>query len=544
MRANIIVCMVVLVRIPSSSSSHHPHPAFINPIFLGKTRPFGKNRVTAGAEDNDATLYDAEEAAVLDAHDVSDPGIEGAAMERAVVMSAEIFKEHQTKIEEEHENAFIEKIKSIFHHDERSTEEDEHDSLEFREAKANCAHHLSDAAAVEHANEIQAEDSEDGNYDDKDLLEVRAAEADFAHDLSDAAAVEHANEILVEDGENGNYVDEDLLLEMRDAEADFAHHLSDAAAVEHANEIQAGDSEDEKYDDTDLLEVRDAEANFAHDLSDVAAVEHANEILVEDGESGNSDDEDLIEVRDTEADFAHHLSDAAAVEHANMVAGYDEESRAGPKRAGEARKVEKDTQAIEHLAKEADKADRSEGHSLERTFSDDNAADLALMMMEQSILAATEKLEICQEKAEHTENKVKCALEEKYSAKALAQSIERNRRAAEMRFLSAEHYASDDTDMSSIIHTDSELLSDALKQEHEAELKLENAIEDDIAMKKELEKMIEKKSFLKQDLHDLENIIHIHEHTALLLKKENAKRSKSKQTKKRHHQFDWWNRLW
>jgi len=328
------VCMVVLVRIPSSSSSHHPHPAFINPIFLGKTRPFGKNRVTAGAEDNDATLYDAEEAAVLDAHDVSDPGIEGAAMERAVVMSAEIFKEHQTKIEEEHENAFIEKIKSIFHHDERSTEEDEHDSLEFREAKANCA-----------------------------------------------------------------------------------HHLSDAAAVEHANEIQAGDSEDEKYDDTDLLEVRDAEANFAHDLSDVAAVEHANEILVEDGESGNSDDEDLIEVRDTEADFAHHLSDAAAVEHANMVAGYDEESRAGPKRAGEARKVEKDTQAIEHLAKEADKADRSEGHSLERTFSDDNAADLALMMMEQSILAATEKLEICQEKAEHTENKVKCALEEKYSAK-------------------------------------------------------------------------------------------------------------------------------
>mmetsp|Transcript_27999 Transcript_27999/g.50660 ORF Transcript_27999/g.50660 Transcript_27999/m.50660 type:complete len:463 (-) Transcript_27999:114-1502(-) len=462
MRANIIVCMVVLVRIPSSSSSHHPHPAFINPIFLGKTRPFGKNRVTAGAEDNDATLYDAEEAAVLDAHDVSDPGIEGAAMERAVVMSAEIFKEHQTKIEEEHENAFIEKIKSIFHHDERSTEEDEHDSLEFREAKANCAHHLSDAAAVEHANEIQAEDSEDGNYDDKDLLEVRAAEADFAHDLSDAAAVEHANEILVEDGENGNYVDEDLLLEMRDAEADFAHHLSDAAAVEHAN----------------------------------------------------------------------------------MVAGYDEESRAGPKRAGEARKVEKDTQAIEHLAKEADKADRSEGHSLERTFSDDNAADLALMMMEQSILAATEKLEICQEKAEHTENKVKCALEEKYSAKALAQSIERNRRAAEMRFLSAEHYASDDTDMSSIIHTDSELLSDALKQEHEAELKLENAIEDDIAMKKELEKMIEKKSFLKQDLHDLENIIHIHEHTALLLKKENAKRSKSKQTKKRHHQFDWWNRLW
>ena len=111
-----------------------------------------------------------------------------------------------------------------------------------------------------------------------------------------------------------------------------------------------------------------------------------------------------------------------------------------------------------------------------------------------------------------------------------------------MRFLSAEHYASDDTDTTSIIHTDSELLSDALKQEHEAELKLENAIEDDIAMKKELEQMIEKKSVLKQDLRDLENSIH--EHTALLLRKENAKRSKSEQTKKGQHHFDWWHRLW
>ncbi len=57
------------------------------------------------------------------------------------------------------------------------------------------------------------------------------------------------------------------------------------------------------------------------------------------------------------------------------------------------------------------------------------------MMIEKSVVAATDKLELCQKTAEETELEVKIALEEKYSAKALAESIERERRAAEMRFL-------------------------------------------------------------------------------------------------------------
>ena len=56
-------------------------------------------------------------------------------------------------------------------------------------------------------------------------------------------------------------------------------------------------------------------------------------------------------------------------------------------------------------------------------------------MIEKSVAAATDKLELCQKKAEETELEVKIALEQKYSAKALAESIERERRAAEMRFL-------------------------------------------------------------------------------------------------------------
>lgn len=108
---------------------------------------------------------------------------------------------------------------------------------------------------------------------------------------------------------------------------------------------------------------------------------------------------------------------------------------------------------------------------------------------------------------------------------------------------------SDDADVlerkrdSSILHADNELLSDALKQEHDAEIKLEKAIEHDIAAKKELEQMIENKAALKQELHDLESIIH--ERAASLWEKENAKKKSehSDESKKEHH-FDWWHRRW
>ncbi len=192
-----------------------------------------------------------------------------------------------------------------------------------------------------------------------------------------------------------------------------------------------------------------------------------------------------------------------------------------------------------------------QGHSLERTFSDDDASELALMMIEKSVIAATDKLELCQREAEQTEQEVKAALEEKYSAKALAESIERDRRAAEMRFLSTEHFSEDAAVTerkrdSSILHSDNQLLADALAAEADAEVKLEQAIEHDIAAKKELEHMIENKAALKQEFHDLSSLIH--ERTLKMWEKENeAKKVKSggKSEEKKHpHHFDWWSSKW
>mmetsp|Transcript_4493 Transcript_4493/g.10063 ORF Transcript_4493/g.10063 Transcript_4493/m.10063 type:complete len:226 (-) Transcript_4493:266-943(-) len=136
-----------------------------------------------------------------------------------------------------------------------------------------------------------------------------------------------------------------------------------------------------------------------------------------------------------------------------------------------------------------------------------------ISMIEKSILAATNKLELCQEKATQTEYEVKAALEEKYEAKTLIESIERERRAAEMRFLSTEHYDDDDEVRerlrdSSVMHADAGLLAGALEREHEAELRLEKAIEDGIAAKRELERMIDSKVTLKQELRGLEELVH------------------------------------
>ena len=50
------------------------------------------------------SLFDDEEAAAIDAHDISDPGMEAAAMERAVMLAAE-YNEEQMKKNELKENS-------------------------------------------------------------------------------------------------------------------------------------------------------------------------------------------------------------------------------------------------------------------------------------------------------------------------------------------------------------------------------------------------------------------------------------------------------
>ena len=167
-------------------------------------------------------------------------------------------------------------------------------------------------------------------------------------------------------------------------------------------------------------------------------------------------------------------------------------------------------------------------HTLERTFSDDDAADLALLMMERSVSAAANKVQLYQEQAGQAETEVKTTLE-KYAAKALAETIERERQAGEKHFLSTEHF-DDEFDVTerqrdmSIMHADNKLLPDAFEEEHDAELKLERAIEKDIAAKQELEQMIDNKAALKGELHELEKIIH--EHAVMVWEKEKARKSR------------------
>ena len=61
---------------------------------------------------DDESLFDAEEAAAIDAHDVNDSGLEAAAMERAVMM-AEEFKEQQMKKKEQNR---ADRLKAIEEH--------------------------------------------------------------------------------------------------------------------------------------------------------------------------------------------------------------------------------------------------------------------------------------------------------------------------------------------------------------------------------------------------------------------------------------------
>ena len=106
----------------------------------------------------DESILDAEEAAAIDAHDVSDAGMEGAAMERAVILAEEFKRDHKRT----EKNATADKSFEV-----KRTNSDEHttndsdDLFEAEEAAAFDAHDLSDAgleaAAMERA-VILAED--------------------------------------------------------------------------------------------------------------------------------------------------------------------------------------------------------------------------------------------------------------------------------------------------------------------------------------------------------------------------------------------------
>jgi hypothetical protein len=69
------------------------------------------DKVSSNAAGDDS-LFDSEEAAAIDAHDLNDPGLEAAAMERAVML-AEEYREQQI---EKKKKKRTERIRSIEEH--------------------------------------------------------------------------------------------------------------------------------------------------------------------------------------------------------------------------------------------------------------------------------------------------------------------------------------------------------------------------------------------------------------------------------------------
>lgn len=206
---NVLRLAIILAGTHIVSSSYR-RPAFITCLRSDRRSVYAIKFGTDKASDD--TLLDAQEAAAVDAHDVSDAGIEGASMERAVMMAAELFEEQVTKADHQKpkSSSLFGSIWSYFRHD------NEYDIRVIKDAEATYAHDLSDMAAIEHANEIFVEDDEDEGAksslfnsikeffhlfqkrkeeDEHELMELRDAEANFAHTLSDVAALEHANEI-------------------------------------------------------------------------------------------------------------------------------------------------------------------------------------------------------------------------------------------------------------------------------------------------------------------------------------------------------------
>ena len=204
----VLFLAVILGKTHHVSSSHH------KPAFVTCVRSSTLNGIkVSSSKASDEKLLDAQEAAAVDAHDISDPGIEGASMERAVMMAAELF-ETQIAKEEHHKSKSSSLFGSIWNF---FRPDNEYEIRVVKEAEANYAHDLSDVAAIEHANEIAIEDS---SVDEEAKSSLFNSIKEFFH-LFHKRKEEEENE----------------LNELRDAEAEFAHTLSDVAAMEHANEI-------------------------------------------------------------------------------------------------------------------------------------------------------------------------------------------------------------------------------------------------------------------------------------------------------------------
>lgn len=109
----------------------------------------------------------------------------------------------------------------------------------------------------------------------------------------------------------------------------------------------------------DLMQVKEAEAKFAKDLSNAAAVEHVEKEEEMEENRNNKEDRNGEKGEDT----VYAKKNDATLRAISVEDHY--------------KSMDRDIKTIERLIKEADQADRSEGHPLERTFNDEDASDLA-----------------------------------------------------------------------------------------------------------------------------------------------------------------------
>ena len=216
----------------SSAFARMPKPF----LYMRTTINLG-DKVSPNA-DVDDSLFDAEEAAAVDSHDLSDPGFEGAAMERAVML-AEEYKEQRLKKKKEMERrrSSAALIKSL---------DEQHD-------KGRKATFLSD---------------------DESLLEAEDAAAVDSHDLSDPGLEGAAMERAVM-----------LAEEYKEQKKDIKRSSSEPC-VGGAALIRSLDEQNDKVratnlstDDESLLDAEEAAAIDAHDVNDsgleAAAMERA-----------------------------------------------------------------------------------------------------------------------------------------------------------------------------------------------------------------------------------------------------------------------------
>lgn len=131
-----MIIYLLISAVPATPFHHQP--AFTHHHLFTRTHNNNDVSLTAAKDD----LYDAEEAAALDAHDVSDSGMEGAAMERAVMMAQEYKELLKKEREEPKKESTVGKVKSMF---KGGNADDNDDLFDAEEAAAMDAHDLSDA---------------------------------------------------------------------------------------------------------------------------------------------------------------------------------------------------------------------------------------------------------------------------------------------------------------------------------------------------------------------------------------------------------------